>query len=235
MPVQVGEHALTTNAIGDVFAVRLATGAVQSIGTMTTLAGAPDQVWAFAKVGGDTTLVVSQLETDQGRGAIVVARILVASGTLLGRATLPFARNDFLSTQAPYVQDSLLILPTTGRVIAMNYRSGRRAWTVVNNSLALAVRDGEVYSVTGIGTLAVLEAATGRVVRNFGEILPGAISDVYLCREGIVFTGGGVWIIQNVPGARAKLLSSDLFSLLFPKSGTLYSSARTREIAVRCT
>ena len=235
MPVQVGEHALTTNAIGDVFAVRLATGAVQSIGTMATLAGAPDQVWAFAKLGGDTTLVVSQLETDQGRGAIVVPRILVGSRTMLGRATLPFARNDFLSTQAPYVQDSLLILPTTGRVIAMNYRSGRRAWTVVNNSLALAVRDGEVYSVTGIGTLAVLEAATGRVVRNFGEILPGAISDVYPCREGIVFTGGGVWIIQNVPGARAKLLSSDLFSLLFPKSGTLYSSARTREIAVRCT
>ena len=31
-----------------------------------------------------------------------------------------------------------------GRVIAMNYRCGRRAWTVVDNSLALAVRDGEV-------------------------------------------------------------------------------------------
>ena len=74
----------------------------------------------------------------------MVARVLVTSDSLLGRATLPFARNEFLSTQAPYVQDSLLILLTTGRVIAMNYRSGHRAWTVVNNNSALAVRDGEV-------------------------------------------------------------------------------------------
>ena len=123
--------------------------------------------------GGDEALVVSQLDADQRRGAIKVARILVASDSLLGRATLPFARKEFLSAQAPYVQDSLLILLTTGRVIAMNYRSGRRAWTVVENRSALAVRDGEVYSVSGTGTQAVLEAATGRVVRNFGEILPG--------------------------------------------------------------
>ena len=47
--------------------------------------------------GGDTALVVAQLETDQRRGAIVVARVLVASVPLLGRATLPFARNEFLS------------------------------------------------------------------------------------------------------------------------------------------
>ena len=53
----------------------------------------------------------------------------------------------------------------------------------------------------------MLEAATRRVVRvvrvvrNFGEILPGAISDGYPCREGVVFEGGGVWIIQNVPRA----------------------------------
>ena len=88
---------------------------------------------------------------------------------------------------------------------------------------------------SGTGTLAVLKATTGRVVRNFGEILPGAITDVYPCREGIVFTGRGVWIIQNVPDAHAKLLSSDLFYFLNPKSGTLYSSAWTREIAVRYT
>ena len=81
----------------------------------------------------------------------------------------------------------------------------------------------------------MLEAATGHVVRNFGEILPGAILDVYPCRGGIVFTGGGVWIVQNVPDARAKLLSSDLFYFLFPESGTLYASAWTREIAVRRT
>ena len=81
----------------------------------------------------------------------------------------------------------------------------------------------------------MLEAATGRVVRNFGKILPGAISDVYPRREGVVFEGGGVWIIQNVPDARAKLLSSDLFYFLFPESGTLYASAWTREIAVRRT
>ena len=38
----------------------------------------------------------------------------------------------------------------------------------------------------------MLEAATRRVVRNFGEILPGAISDVYPCRERVVFERGGV-------------------------------------------
>ena len=77
MPIQVGDFALTANAGGDVFSVRLATGAVWQIGTMDALAGAPGQVWAFVKLGGDTALVVTQLETDQGRGAIVAARIRI--------------------------------------------------------------------------------------------------------------------------------------------------------------
>ena len=51
MPIPVGEHALTTNAIGDVSAVRLVTGAVRSINTMTTFAGAPGQVWGPADHG----------------------------------------------------------------------------------------------------------------------------------------------------------------------------------------
>ena len=51
MPMPVGEHALTTNAIGNVSAVRLATGAVRNINTMTTFAGAPGQAWGPADHG----------------------------------------------------------------------------------------------------------------------------------------------------------------------------------------
>ena len=236
-PIHVGDFALTANAGGDVFSVRLATGAVRQIGTMAALAGAPGQVWAFVKFGGDTALVITQLETDQGRGAIVAARILVSSGTYVGRAVLPFVRNEFVTTQAPFIQDSLVILPATGRIIAMDYRTGRRVWSVVNNSIGISVRNREVYSGSGTGTLEVLDAATGRRIRFFDieGIVKGAISDEYACREGIFFTAGPLWVIQNVDGARPRKLSSDLFLLLFPKAGTLYGSAHTREIALRCS
>ena len=237
MPIQVGDFALTANAGGDVFSVRLATGAVRQIGTMAALAGARGQVWAFVGLGGDTALVITQLETDQGRGAIVAARILVSSGTYVGRAVLPFVRNEFVTTQAPFIQDSLVILPATGRIIAMDYRTGRRVWSVVNNSIGISVRNREVYSGSGTGTLEVLDAATGRRIRFFDieGIVQGAISDEYACREGIFFTTGPLWVIQNVDGARPKKLSSDSFSFLFPKPGTLYGSAPTREIALRCS
>jgi outer membrane protein assembly factor BamB len=237
MPIQVGEHALTANAAGDVFAVRLETGAVRQLGGMDVLAGARGQVWAFVGLGGDTALVVTQLETDQGRGAIVAARVLVSSGAYLGRAVLPFVQNEFVTTQAPFIQDSLVILPATGRVIAMDYRTGRRVWSVVNNSIGISVRNREVYSGSGTGTLEVLDAATGRRIRFFDieGVVQGAITDEYACREGIFFTAGALWIIQNVEGARPKKLSSDAFPLLFPKAGTLYGSAPTREIALRCS
>lgn len=237
MPIQVGDYALTANAIGDVFSVRLATGAVRRIGTMDALAGGQGQVWAFVGLGGDTALVVTQLENDQGRGAIVAARVLVSSGAYAGRAALPFVQNEFVTTQAPFIQDSLVILPATGRIIAMDYRTGRRVWSVVNNSIGVSVRNGQVYSGSGTGTLEVLDAATGRRIRYFDieGIVQGAISDEYACREGIFFTAGPLWVIQNIDGARPKKLSSDSFTFLFPKAGTLYGSAPTLEIALRCS
>lgn len=238
LPIQVGRSALTTNFGGDLFAVEVASGAVRQIGSMQTLAGGPGRVWGFVGLGGDTVLVVSQLETDdQGRGAIVAARVLVSSGAYLGRAVLPFARDEFVTAQRAYVQDSLLILPITGGIIAMDRRSGSRIWKVVNNSIDIVVRNREVYSASGTGNISVLDAATGRVTRqlDIGSQVAGAINDLYPCREGIFFTSGGMWYVQNSAGSRPRKLAAQGFTFLFPHTGTLYSSANTREIALRCT
>ncbi len=235
-PVQSGNSAIVTNAVGDVFAVDLATGSTRLLATMTALAGGAGSVWALLAIA-DTTIVMSQLDSGQGRGAITATRVVTTTGAILSRAVLPFVTLEFLTAQREFLVDSLVIVPVSGGVTAMNFRTGMRAWSSRLNSTGIAVRNGAVYSGSGTGDITVLDASTGRVLRRLGTsgVVAGGILDEYPCREGVFFTSGELWVVADVAGATPHRVYQDLFSLFAYNGSTLFASALKHELALRCS
>ncbi len=235
-PIQSRSSAIVTNVAGDVFSVDLSTGAARTLATMQTLAGGEGSVWALL-ADGDTAIIISQRNSDQGRGAITSTRLLTSSGAILSIATVPYQPNEFLTAQRAFRVDSLVILPISGGVIGINYRTGARVWTAQSNSTGIAVRDGVVYSGSGTGDITVYDAATGRVLRRIAMSarVAGGILDQYPCREGIFFTSGGLWVVSDAAGASPHRVYNDLFSLLSRGGSTLFASAQKHEVALRCT
>jgi outer membrane protein assembly factor BamB len=233
-PAQSGSSAVVTNAAGDVFAVNLTSGATRALATMSALAGGSGSVWGVLAVA-DTAIVVSQLNSDQGRGAITATRVVTTTGEILSRAILPFLAGEFLTAQREFLIDSLLILPVSGGTTAMNYRTGARAWTTQTNSTGITVRNGLVYSGSGTGDITVLDALTGRVLRRLimSSVVSGGILDQFPCREGIFFTSGGLWVVPDVAGAAPHRVYQDLFSVFSHAGSTLFASAEKHEVALR--
>lgn len=236
-PAQSGTSALIANAVGDVFTVDIATGATRFLASMTTLAGGPGAVWGLLTLA-DTAIVISQLVTDQGQGAITATRVVITSGTILSRAVLPFVPLEFLTAQQEFVVDSLVILPVAGGITAMNFRTGARTWTSrLNSSTGIALRNKIVYTGSGTGDITVLDGPTGRVLRSLSmsRVVAGGILDLFPCREGVFFTSGQLWVVPDAAGATPHRVYQDGFSLLSHAGSTLFASADKHEVALRCS
>lgn len=240
VPVLVGRYGVFANYDGDLYAADVYTGANRKLAGISDLTAGDGQVWGLA-ARGDTVLVLSQRATViNGQLSLWLARVLPASGTLVSSVEVPSPPSTFATTKPLIISDSLLLAPLSGSVGALNLRTNQWQWTAgrANVTSRIAIRDGRVYAGTGDGTLLVYDAATGGVVRRLPLNLAG-VSDLFPCREGIVFTAGAVYRVGEQGGAGVQTLvaspSSGGFVFSVRRTGVLGVSSTGIDVAVRCT
>ena len=239
VPVLVGRYGVFASYDGDLFAADVYTGAVRKLASIHDLTASDGQIWALA-VRGDTVLVLAQSATVvSNRLPIWLSRVLPASGMVVGSAEVLSPTGTFAAALPLILSDSLLLAPLAGSLGAINLRTNQWQWTAgrANVTSRIAVRDGRVYAGTGNGTILVYDVATGGVVRRLPLDISG-IADLYPCREGIVFTSGGVYRVMDQAGAAVHTLvalpASGGFTYSVRRPGVLAVSSSGIDVAVRC-
>lgn len=240
MPVAWGLYGMFVDYDGSLYTVSLADGATRRVATMTSLTGGAGAIWGLSLLG-DTVAVLSQRADSPIRGALWLSHVLLADGRVLRSTAIPTLPNESASA-APMVLTvaGALIGQFTGGLASIDARTGARVWTLsaINTGQRFAVRDGKVYGGTGDGTILVFDAATGSQIRRI-EKLSASIQDVYLCREGIVFTSGGLYLVQDQTGAKAVELVPNNgdggFNYLTRNATSVFSSAESREVSFACS
>jgi outer membrane protein assembly factor BamB len=240
IPVLVGRFGIFATYAGDLFAADVYTGAVRKLAGIRDLTSAEGQIWGLAAKG-DTVLVLSQRVTvADGRTSLWLARVLPAAGTVVSSMEVPSPSGTFATAYPLIVSDSLLVATLAGSVGAINLRTNRWQWTAgsANITSRVATRDGRLYAGTGDGTILVYDLVTGGVTQRLPLNLAG-ISDVFPCREGIVFTSGAVYRVNAQLGSPVQTLvahpatGSFVFSVW--RTGVLGVSSTGVDVAVRCT
>ncbi len=240
VPVLVGRYGIFADYDGDLYAADVYTGTIKKLAGIRDLTASDGQVWGLA-ARGDTVLVLSQRATViNGQLSLWLSRVLPASGIVVSSVEVPSPPNTFATTNPLLLSDSLLLAPLGGSVGALNLRTNQWQWTAgrANITSRIAMRDGRVYAGTGDGTILVYEVATGGLIRRLPMKVAG-VSDLFPCREGIVFTAGAVYRVSEQGGAGLQTLvalpSSGSFAYSVWRTGVLGVSSSGIDVAVRCT
>jgi len=238
-PVTDGRVGMFVDFDGNLFRTDLTTGATRRIATMPELTGGAGQIWNLIILA-DTVFVVSQ-RADSVRGVLWLSAVALADGRMLRSTALPTGPVDAVTTNPMgFLASGLLIADITGGLAAFDVRSATRVWIVrsINTGARFAIRDGKIYTGTGDGTILVLDGETGTIVRRL-ERLTAEIASVYPCREGILFSSGGMYRVADRTGAKvttlAPVANDGGFTYFTRNSTTLFSSAASREIAIACS
>jgi outer membrane protein assembly factor BamB len=240
VPILIGRYGIFASYDGDLFAADVYTGAMRKLATIHDLTASDGQIWSLA-ARGDTLLVIAQSATVVGnRLPIWLTRVLPLSGTVVSSVEVLSTTGTFANAFPMILSDSLLLVPLSGSVGAINLRSNQWQWTAgrANINSRFVSRDGRVYAGTGNGTIMVYDVATGVVLRRLVLNMSG-IDDLYPCREGIVFTSGALFRVMDQPGAAVKTLyprpESGGFTYAVRRAGTFATSSSRFDVAVRCT
>ncbi len=240
IPIAAGVAGMFADYDGNLYGINLITGATRRLATMSQLTDGPGAIWGLTLLG-DTVVVLSQRADSPIRGAMWLSHVLLADGRIVRSAAIPTLPNETASTAPMTLTASgALVGQFAGGLAAIDARSGARRWTLpaINTGARFALRDGKVYAGTGDGTILVFDAETGTEIRRI-ERLSASIQDVFPCRDGIVFTSGGLYIVNDVAGAKAVTLAPITgdggFLDLVRNSTTVFSSAPSRDIAVACS
>jgi outer membrane protein assembly factor BamB len=238
-PVRSGRTGIFVDFEGTVYTADVYTGAIRPLATMQSLTGGAGQVWQLATIG-DTAVIVSQrMESTMIRGAIWLSRFYLPTRSLISTKALPTAAGEMAEANPAIVVDGVLIDTYSAGIGAIVVETGERIWTVprANIGSRLAVRDGKVYAGTGDGFILVYDVRTGALLRKTAQLSNG-ISDVYPCREGIMFTSGGVLVVADVTGAVSRIVQApgrdELYGYFARNSTTLFGNSYLSDVAIRC-
>lgn len=236
-PVVAGPYVVFGNAPGELWAIEGLTGATRRLATMAQLtdtAGAG--IWGMTSQG-DTVVVFIQRDHPTGEfGDFFVTRILASSGEVVSRSRIARRDDEFPENRPFLVADTVAVLPISGCGVGVDVRTGHRLWRQCGSARVL--RNGLLYAERSVSDILVVDPRTGALVRVITTV-GSSVSDVYPCREGLVYTAFSLNIVDDRSGARSRAVAGsvqdDLYSTLAWHGNVLYAHGERVITALTCT